>query len=63
MQFQHPYLTLGQIHSALACYRDHAPALDWGIERRLQRVEERRRAATIPPLAVRLKGLASRSHP
>jgi len=27
LQFQHPYLTLGQIYSAPAYYRDHAAAL------------------------------------
>ena len=26
--FQHPYLTLGQIHAALAYYWDHADELD-----------------------------------
>ena len=28
MHFQNPYLTLGQIHSALAYYYDHKAAID-----------------------------------
>ncbi len=28
LHFQHPHLTLGQIHSALAYYRDHHKELD-----------------------------------
>ena len=35
LQFQHPYLTLGQIHSALAYYWEHQEELDRDIERRL----------------------------
>jgi uncharacterized protein (DUF433 family) len=37
--FQHPYLSLGQIHSALAYYRDHREELDRDIRRRLERVD------------------------
>jgi uncharacterized protein (DUF433 family) len=55
VQFQHPYLTLGQIYSALAYYWDHAAKLDQDIQRRLQQVEEYRRAAGPSPLAARLK--------
>jgi uncharacterized protein (DUF433 family) len=40
LHFQHPYLTLGQIHSALAYYWDHQEELDQDIERRLQLVDE-----------------------
>lgn len=39
LYFQHPYLTLGQIHSALAYYRDHQKGLDKEIERRREFVE------------------------
>jgi len=42
LHFQHPYLTLGQIHSALAYYWDHREDLDRDIQRRLERVEELR---------------------
>lgn len=39
LHFQHPYLMLGQIHSALAYYRDHREELDRDIQRRLKRAE------------------------
>ncbi|MBA3441806.1 MAG: DUF433 domain-containing protein [Pyrinomonadaceae bacterium] len=55
LQFQHPYLTLGQIHSALAYYWDHKEELDHDIEQRLERVEEIRRAVGPSPLVARLK--------
>lgn len=38
LHLQHPYLTLGQIHSALAYYWDHREELDKDIERRLELV-------------------------
>ena len=37
---QHPHLTLGQIHSALAYYYDHQDEIDRDIERRLSQVKE-----------------------
>jgi uncharacterized protein (DUF433 family) len=43
LHFQHPYLALGQIHSALAYYWDHREELDRDIQRRLKRVEGLRR--------------------
>ena len=55
IQFQHPHLTLGQIHSALAYYWDHKEELDGDIERRLERVEEIRREVGPSKLAERLK--------
>ncbi len=39
LHFQHPYLTLGQIYSALAYYWDHRGELDRDIERRLEFVD------------------------
>jgi uncharacterized protein (DUF433 family) len=55
LHFQHPYLTLGQIHSALAYYWDHREELDRDIQRRLERVTELRHAAHPPPLTARLR--------
>lgn len=55
LRFQHPYLTLGQIHSALAYYWDHKEELDRDIERRLERAEEIRRSVGPSPLVARLK--------
>ena len=40
LHFQHPYLTLGQIYSALAYYWDHQEELDQDIERRLHLVDQ-----------------------
>lgn len=37
---QFPNLSLGQIHSTLACYYDHQDAMDAEIARRIQRAEE-----------------------
>jgi len=53
--FQHPYLTLGQIHAALAYYWDHQAELDADIERRGQYAEEVRRKAGPSPLAAKLR--------
>ena len=55
LHFQHPYLTLGQIHSALAYYWDHKEELDADIERRRQYAEEARRKADVSPLATNLR--------
>lgn len=59
LHFQHPYLTLGQIYSALAYYWDHKEELDRDIERRLQFVDQVQRAMGPSPLVARLqaKGL------
>jgi uncharacterized protein (DUF433 family) len=37
---QHPHLSLGQIHSALAYYYDHQADLDREVEQRLAREDE-----------------------
>jgi len=55
LRFQHPYLSLGQIHSALAYYWDHKDALDADIARREELVAELRRTTPVPPLVARLK--------
>jgi uncharacterized protein (DUF433 family) len=55
LAFQFPYLTLGQIHSALAYYWDHQQELDEDIAHRLARVEELRRHAPTHPLVTRLR--------
>lgn len=57
LHLQHPHLSLGQIHSALAYYWDHRAELDEEIRRRLAEVE-RIGAQTQPtPLARRLRSL------
>ncbi len=55
LHFQHPYLSLGQIHSALAYYWDHKDELDRDIVQRRARVEELRRSPSPSPLITRLK--------
>ncbi len=55
LHFQHPYLTLGQIYSALAYYWDHQEELDRDIERRLEIVERIQRTTRPSPLVSRLK--------
>jgi uncharacterized protein (DUF433 family) len=55
LHFQHPHLTMGQIHSALAYYWDHKAELDQDIDRRLQFVDQRQQTTKPNPLAERLK--------
>ena len=55
LHFQHPYLSLGQIYSALAFYSDHKEELDEDIARRRKQVEELRRTAPVSPFLARLK--------
>lgn len=55
LHFQHPYLSLGQIHSALAYYWDHQAEMDAAIEEQLRRVDAMRQAAPELPLITRLK--------
>jgi uncharacterized protein (DUF433 family) len=56
LQFQYPYLTLGQIYSSLAYYWDHQADLDRDIERRLARVQELRRTTPPTPFVARMQG-------
>ncbi len=55
LHFQHPDLSLGQIHAALAYYWDHKEQLDQDMERRSRLAEEARDEAGPSPLAARLK--------
>lgn len=55
LQFQHPYLTMSQIHSALAYYWDHKQKLDADIKQREQYAEQLRQQAGESPLAKRLR--------
>lgn len=59
IHYQHPYLSLGQIHSALGYYWDNREAIELDIERRNKLVEEIRlatQANSIRPL-LKEKGL------
>lgn len=57
LHFQHPYLTMGQIYSALAYYWDHKDEVDRDIEWRLRRVDVL--AEELPPTGLddRLRSL------
>jgi uncharacterized protein (DUF433 family) len=55
LRFQHPYLSMGQIHSALAYYWDHKEELDRDIERRQQFVEQLQQNSVTPPVVARLR--------
>jgi uncharacterized protein (DUF433 family) len=55
LQFQHPYLTLGQIYSALAYYWDHRQEMDEAISQQLERVDKLARRARQTPLDQRLR--------
>mgnify|MGYP001583467529 CR=1 FL=1 len=55
LQLNHPYLTMGQIHSALAYYWDHAEELDRDIERRLEFVENTQKEIGLSPFIAKLK--------
>ena len=54
MHFQYPYLSLAQIHAALAYYYDHQLEMDAEIQRRWFAVNEMAAAAANSPLRQRL---------
>ena len=53
LHFQFPFLSMSQIHSALAYYWEHKEELDADIERRAEYAEEMRQQAGPSPLAKR----------
>lgn len=55
LYFQHPYLTLGQVYSALAYYADHQAELERDIENRLERGIRLEKETRESPLIERLK--------
>lgn len=64
MHFQYPYLSLAQIHAALAYYYDHQLEMDAEIQRRLLEVNAMAAHSATSPLKQRLMELkreASRS--
>jgi uncharacterized protein (DUF433 family) len=54
IHFQHPHLSLAQIHSALAYYYDNQEKLDSEIEERRQAAERLRPGVTNPALRQKL---------
>ena len=55
LAYQHPHLTLGQVHSALAYYWDHREVLDADLQRRAAQVEEIRQEVGEHPLIAKLR--------
>lgn len=55
IKFQHPYLTMSQIYSALAYYWDHKEELDADIQQRFEKVEKLRQEAGESALAKKLR--------
>ena len=55
IHFQHPHLSLAQIHAALAYYYDHQGEMDQEIERQLRESDALAAAAAESPLRKRLR--------
>jgi len=55
IQRQHPHLTLGQIHSALAYYYDHQEELDREIDKGLREVALLRADLGTSPIRLKLR--------
>jgi uncharacterized protein (DUF433 family) len=55
LHFQHPHLSLAQIHASLAYYYDHQDALDAEMAQRLAEVDQIAVSAGESPLRQRLK--------
>lgn len=59
IHFQHPYLLLGQIHSALAYYWDNAEEIDRDLKNRIARAEEIRSQISDSEIKQKLKDKGS----
>ena len=55
IHFQHPGLSLGQIHAALAYYYDHEAEMDQEIERQLRESDALAAAVSNSPVRRRLR--------
>lgn len=55
LHFQHPFLSMGQIHSAMAYYWDHQKEINQQIEADLKYADQMRHRIGDSPLVVRLK--------
>ena len=60
IHFQHPHLSLAQIHSALAYYYDNQEKLDSEIEERAQEAERLRAKVSNPAVRQKLLNLKMR---
>src|SRR5215813_6226665 len=57
IHFQHPHLSLAQIHAALAYYYDHKTEMDAHIQRSLREVDQLREQAGESPIRKRLRAM------
>jgi uncharacterized protein (DUF433 family) len=55
LAYQHPHLSLAQVHSALAYYWDHREEVEADLRRREELAEEIRREVGEHPLVARLR--------
>lgn len=55
IHYQHSYLTLGQIYSALAYYADHQEEMDKEIETQLRDIDQLKNKIQPTPLLKKLK--------
>lgn len=60
LHFQHPYLSLGQIYSALAYYWDHKDELDRDLARRYELAERLRQETPPSPAVERIRAQLSK---
>jgi uncharacterized protein (DUF433 family) len=54
LHFQHPYLSMSQIHAALAYYWDHKSEIDTKIDESLRLADQARLAAGPSPIMARV---------
>jgi len=59
MHYQHPHLSLAQIHAALAYYFDHQPEFDAQVETGLRKAEKLAAETKNSPLRQRLRRLGN----
>jgi len=57
IQFQHPYLTMSQIYSALGYYWDYKEELDADIQRREEYVKQAEQEAGPSAIAAKLRAM------
>jgi uncharacterized protein (DUF433 family) len=57
MHFQHPHLSMAQIHAALACYYENQDKLDDEIRRDLEEVDELRSQSESSTLRSKLQSI------
>lgn len=55
LAYQHPHLSLAQVHSALAYYRDHREEVEADLERRQDLVDRMRQEVGEHPLVTKLR--------